>query len=352
MFDTVAYNCYELQEAEIYYGSRERSGYGDPKDKCAFTKLRNLTRISIRIIGTVLQTANFSIAVMDIIMSECPDLRDLHLEAGPTDSLQIFSLLEDGDWADLRNFTAKNVQFFPDNTTVKDKWHIFVGFVHRHCMMERINFSQTDAVFLGQVGTSALPRLRSIQITNSRSNLAPLRLCKMLTRTAVNNLWHFQGPVDEKTLPLLAQFRSLRSCTPIMKNTLLPQLTLSLPFLERLCVNVDWHGKYHGGNINSLLLTHIDSLMTMGCLTHLAGFMSSISLKLPDGVRILRRLASLRRLRYVQARALAEGGWVTIDRNTEGNFVGFRYIHNPDLDADNWGGFFKGFVLDAYKPNG
>ena len=84
----------------------------------------------------------------------------------------------------------------------------------------------------------------------------------------------------------------------------------------------------------------------MSNLTHLAGFMSSISLKYPDGIRILRLLATPRRLRYVQVRRWSEVGWVAIERNTEGNFIGFRNIFqkNREMDSEHWGGFFQGFL--------
>ncbi|KIJ35434.1 hypothetical protein M422DRAFT_51520 [Sphaerobolus stellatus SS14] len=326
VFNALSSQCPNLQEAEIYYGSRERSGYSKPRDECGFAELHNLTKVSIHIIWDVIRTQNFSLAIMDLLISECDGLQDLHMEGSPTDSLQLFGFLDDTYWGRLGNFTAKNVQFFTDDVTDIGRWNIFAGFVHRDAYMERIYFSHTDIVFLKQIeNTGTLQNLHSIQVTSSlNKDLTPYRLFKMLPRAAVDNLWHFHGPIDEKTLPLLAQFHSLRSCIPIMKYTLLPQLTLALPFLERLSVHVEWNERYRGDNFNHLLLTHIDSLMTMGSLMHLAGFMASISLKFADGMRILRRLASLRRLRYIQAKTIAEGGWVTINWNAEGNFAAFR----------------------------
>lgn len=302
------------------------------------------------------------------ITKNCPSLEDVHIEAGSLQTLQLLGLCSDGIvWPRLSRFTLINVYIFGASQPDCNKSQLFIQFLENHPRIEYLCLIDTDIVIHGCLSFTTVRSLRSIHFVqrDGRSGInTPFRLLKTLPSVTVQNISHFHGPIDAKSIPLLARMKSLRSCVPLMKQNILPQLASVLPQLERLSVTSNWHGKYRGSEVGSVLsafyhlkylksalqmdpalVSHLESLLSLVNLTHLAGFMTSISIKSADGLRILRRVASLRKLRYVQVRMWKRVEWIALLRNEAGNFVGYRIIQNTELNPEYWGGFFRGFLV-------
>jgi hypothetical protein len=81
-------------------------------------------------------------------------------------------------------------------------------------------------------------------------------------------------------------------------------------------------------------------------LTHLSGLFANrqISFRDPNVQQHLQNLANkLRHLKHVEVCYYEDSTWITIDRDSDGDYSGFHHTKVPAYKLKEWGTFFYGY---------
>ncbi|KIJ42339.1 hypothetical protein M422DRAFT_48207 [Sphaerobolus stellatus SS14] len=203
----------------------------------------------------------------------------------------------------------------------------------------------------------ALPRLRSLNLEFGQGTVY------QIPHHIARNIHHFMVIIrGDEMLHVLKDMEELRSCQ-VMDIRNLAKLHDFSPHLEQLSYSQPgyWSDWGTGTDVNcgevqrevELLKERISQLAMFTQLTHLGQFLACFELEINTPMSgnsgLLRELVnSIHTLKYVQICRHGSIVWVRVERDEEGQYVGFHPLSSSEQikqGIHSWGNFYRGFSI-------
>jgi len=193
--------------------------------------------------------------------------------------------------------------------------------------------TQNISISQGSMSEGALPNLKSISVRCGTEVPANPLLSNVIPEDVARNLAYFSTSITTDCLSIIENMKSLRVA----------------PDLEKLYVvpSTPWRTEYFDDKSTPQFISGFIHILKLTKLTHLGGFMRDVPATTIEGKALL---SQLKNVTYVEIMVPVsdiiranQSAWVELQRDEEGNFLGYHKIAN-DVGVHNWGNFFHGIV--------
>lgn len=227
------------------------------------------------------------------------------------------------------------VRIYPNETDIIQICTIYEEFLLRHAILESLFISDNSAILRLILKPSIAPSLKSLRYPSAY-------FTSFLGLEMAAQLQFFDTRISPETFPSLMEMKQLkclivRSCISFNVSVLVG----ILPQLERLSLNDHTQHQHR--------IFYLESWKDWTRLTHLGGYFAALHLSNPNGENSLRFITRLPALKYIEVSVgppeMGKTAWIELKRDEEGEYAGYEWTDDPDIETSAWGNMFYGTSL-------